>query len=100
MEIKLLVTDLNIWLFLGRDMWSSSHASFLTLSLGNWKHDLSPNKAGNFLYCLFMAFLLFTCSKGIWAVLRKKIASETKRAGTSLPYSYVVFFSWSFSSWF
>ncbi|MDJ0741854.1 MAG: hypothetical protein QNJ32_00680 [Xenococcaceae cyanobacterium MO_167.B27] len=70
---KISGNGFNIWMFLGRDMWSSSRTPFFTLKLGNWKDDIAPYQAGIFLYSIFTAFLLFICCKCIWTILNKKI---------------------------
>lgn len=48
----------NIWMFLGRDMESSSHANFLNFQIWKWRDHLSPYKAGLILYFLYVAGLL------------------------------------------
>lgn len=68
----------NLWMFLGRDMWSSSHAPFLTLQMGNWRRDLSPYQIGIFLYSIFVAFLLFTGFQTIWRVFKHQVDRKQK----------------------
>jgi hypothetical protein len=60
----------NIWVFLGRNGWSSSHVPFATLAIGSWKYAVSPYGAGIFLYLFFIAFLLVTAIKSIVRILK------------------------------
>lgn len=50
----------NLWILLGRDMWSSSREPFTTLRLGAWQQDLTPYHTGIVLYALLLVFLFVT----------------------------------------
>ena len=65
----------NIWIFLGRDMLSSSLVPFLTLNLGILKSELSPKEVGSFLYILLIFFLLFTCSKAVYEMIKRRTST-------------------------
>lgn len=69
---KISGNGFNLWMFLGRDMLSSSHVPFLAVKMGSWNDDISPNQAGIFLYSIFLAFLLFTGLRSIIKILKGK----------------------------
>ena len=73
---KISGNGFNIWMFLGRDMWSSSHIPFFTFKLANWKYDFVPYKLGIFLYVIFISFTFFVCFKSVWVILKQKLKSE------------------------
>jgi hypothetical protein len=75
---KISGNGLNIWMFLGRDMWSSSHIPFLSLKLGNFQYNFSPYQTGISLYSIFISLILFTCGKAIWKFCKSKIWSEQR----------------------
>jgi 4-amino-4-deoxy-L-arabinose transferase-like glycosyltransferase len=47
----------NLWILLGRDMWSSSREPFTALRLGPWSQDLTPYHTGMALYALLLVGL-------------------------------------------
>jgi len=74
----------NLWMFLGRDMWSSSRITFPVLwDHGVGKFFVSPYNAGMLLYLIFIAFLLFTGFRVCWLVLQGK-AYINKRANADV----------------
>lgn len=50
----------NLWILLGRDMWSSSREPFTALRLGAWQQELTPYHTGIVLYALLLLFLFVT----------------------------------------
>ncbi len=50
----------NLWILLGRDMWSSSREPFTALRLGGWQQELTPYHTGIVLYALLLVFLFVT----------------------------------------
>lgn len=73
---KISGNGFNIWMFLGRDMWSSSDVPFFTFNMGNLRNEISPYKAGTFLYRILMVFLLFTSLKKIVSIFRMTKSRE------------------------
>jgi hypothetical protein len=75
----------NLWVFLARNMRSSSHISLFNFKIGSWQHGISPYQAGIFLYSTFLSFLIFGAFKGISQVLKRRIYVEEKdKAGNFL----------------
>ena len=68
----------NIWMFLGRNMWSSSQVPFYTFHIAGQKIELTPHEVGIFLYILFIFFILFTCLKAVYQILRRRIFADEK----------------------
>jgi len=62
----------NIWMFLGRDMHSSSSVPFFTWQIGNFKEEMNPHQGGIVLYALCLFFLLFTCLREIYLVVIRR----------------------------
>ena len=58
---KISANGFNIWMFLGRDMRSSSSYRLFILKVGNWKYNVSPDRVGIMLYAMFISFISFTC---------------------------------------
>ncbi len=50
----------NLWILLGRDMWSSSKEPFTALRLGAWQQELTPYHTGIVLYAALLLFLFAT----------------------------------------
>lgn len=61
----------NMWILLGRDMWSSPKEPFATLHLGPLSQDITPYHTGIVLYLVFVAFLFATALIAAWHVLRR-----------------------------
>ncbi len=61
----------NVWVLLGRDMWSSSLEPFATLRLGAWSQEITPYHTGIVLYALLLVFLFVTALAALRPVLRR-----------------------------
>lgn len=59
----------NIWMFLGREMESSSHINFLNFQIWKWRDHLSPYKAGLILYSLFIIVLMVSTFRRVYRIL-------------------------------
>ena len=61
----------NVWVLLGRDMWSSSLEPFAALRLGAWREEITPYHTGIVLYALLLAVLFVTALLALRPVLRR-----------------------------
>jgi hypothetical protein len=89
---KISGNGLNIWMFLGRNMWSSSKVPFFTLNLGSWQYAMTPYKTGIILYLILIIFLLFSGCKSIGKILKSKIWDEQRDKAVSYLVALLCFF--------
>lgn len=61
----------NVWILLGRDMWSSPKTPFATLRFGLWSREITPYHTGIVLYLTLVGFLMATALAAAWPVLRR-----------------------------
>lgn len=59
----------NLWMFLGRDMESSSYTDFLNFQIWKWRDHLSPYKAGLILYGLLILTLTRATLMRVYRIL-------------------------------
>lgn len=74
----------NLWVLLGRDMWSSSQEPFTALRLGAWQQELTPYHSGIVLYALLLLFLFATAFLAVRPLLARgalaRLADEQQAA--------------------
>ncbi|MGK7939553.1 MAG: hypothetical protein AB4062_05260 [Crocosphaera sp.] len=75
---KIAGNGFNMWIFLFRNQKASSVEPFFSLNIGGFTSSLSPYKVGIYLYCSFIAFLLFTGCRSGWQFLKKIIIAPRK----------------------
>ncbi len=73
----------NLWVLLGRDMWSSSLEPFTALRLGAWRQEITPYHTGIVLYALLLGFLFVTAFVALRPLLARGALARlsSQRAG-------------------
>lgn len=70
---KISGNGFNIWMLLGRNMWSSSRVPFEALRFGNMDLALTPAGMGVFLYISYLVFLAGVMLRSVWSSLLQSL---------------------------